>query len=234
MVGRPRSSRSSRSSARTPARVWVSRADSGSSRRRTGGGRGPARGRARPAGARLRRALSDARSRELGDAKALEQRIDVRAISCTEAHVVNDVEVWEQRVFLEEVADPSSLGCDIDAGDRCREELSRRGSPGRAAAGRARRPREAPSSSRPPTGLQSKGLPLLDRQVCACLEGPKRMGELEPERHLVVSLTESRTTALIVMRSALIASATVKFDVELLVDRERERLRNALGASLRT
>ena len=54
------------------------------------------------------------------------------------------------------------------------------------------------------------------------------MGELDAERHRVVSLTDRRTVALMTMSSALIASATVEVDVELLVDRERERLRDAL------
>ena len=74
------------------------------------------------------RELADASPCEVGDSEAFEQRIDVRAISCTEAHVVNDVEVREQRVLLEEVADPSSFGCDVDALARCRGVSSRRGS----------------------------------------------------------------------------------------------------------
>ena len=122
----------------------------------------------------------------------------------------SDVEVREQRVLLEEVADAPSLRSDVDAALGVEE---RRPVEAHDAALRPDEPGDHAKHRRLPGPRrtdESKGLPLLDRQVCACLEGPKRMGELEPERHLVVSLTESRTTALIEMRSALIARATVK------------------------
>ena len=54
------------------------------------------------------------------------------------------------------------------------------------------------------------------------------MSEPDSERHLVMNLTDNRTSALTTISRALIASATVKLEVELLVDRERERLRDAL------
>ena len=54
------------------------------------------------------------------------------------------------------------------------------------------------------------------------------MSESDPERHLVRSLTERRTSALIDDQQRADRERDVEVEVELLVDRERERLRDAL------
>ena len=56
----------------------------------------------------------------------------------------------------------------------------------------------------------------------------KRVSEPDPERHRVTSLTERRTSALDHDEKRADRERDVEVDVELLVDRERERLRDAL------
>ena len=85
------------------------------------------------------RELADAGARELLDAEPLEQRLRVCAVARPEADVAEDVEVREERVLLEEVADASPLGRDVDPRSRCRAAPRRRRSRGRARVGAVRR-----------------------------------------------------------------------------------------------
>ena len=70
--------------------------------------------------------LRDAGARELGDAEALEQRPDLPVAAGAEADVVPDVEVREQGVLLEQVADPTPLRWHIDAPEPYRAARCRR------------------------------------------------------------------------------------------------------------
>ena len=207
-VGSPSVSSSSRSSARTLVLVCASSAESGSSRRSTCGSRASARASATRWRSPPESSVTRARARW-----AIRKRSSMASacvpVTCAEAHVADHVEVREQRVLLEEVADAPALRRDVDSSGRveerdaveCHDAVLRAHQPGDDAQhGRL------PRTGRPD---ESKGVPLLHRQVCACLEGPKRMGELDAERHRVVSLTDRRTVALMTMRSALIARATV-------------------------
>ena len=128
---------SSRSSARTPARVWASSAESGSSSSSTAG---IARERAgeRDALALAAGELAHPGAGEMADAEALEELVDARAVAGPEAHVPEHVEMGEERVLLEEVADPPVLGGDVHSaagvqqhpsvdGDRARLGLQQAG-----------------------------------------------------------------------------------------------------------
>ena len=102
-------------------------------------------------------------------------------------------------------------GGTVDA--RRRVEPGRRRRPRRpaAGAGAGRRRRAAPSSCPPPTARRARAVsPSRDGQLDGRVEAAKGMGEVEPERHRVRSLTESRTPPLISTSTALIASATSK------------------------
>jgi hypothetical protein len=57
--------------------------------------------------------LVHANTREVSDAEAFEEVVHSRAVARAEAHVAEDIEVREERVLLEEVADPSLLGWDV-------------------------------------------------------------------------------------------------------------------------
>src|SRR5262245_50507342 len=132
------------------------------------------------------------------DPEPLQQAIDRFAVVRSERDVPANVEVREQRVLLKQVANASALGGDLDVSRRveghrlieCDDACLRPDEAGDDA-----QHRRLPGAGGPD---QSEGLALLDGQVSSCLEGPKRMSELDPERHLVMSLTERRTTALIV------------------------------------
>ena len=67
------------------------------------------------------RELRDPRTSQLRDPEALEQRLHIGVAPCAEAHVVPHVEVREERVLLEEVADTPSLGRHVDATRRVEE-----------------------------------------------------------------------------------------------------------------
>src|SRR5262245_53096173 len=54
------------------------------------------------------------RLREVTDAEAVEELVDIGPTPRSEADVPRDVEMREQRVLLEEVADPSALRRDVD------------------------------------------------------------------------------------------------------------------------
>ena len=156
IVGRRRSSSSSRSSARTPARVCVSSAESGSSSSRTAGSRASARAsatrwRSPPESSRDARAARGGRS---GTARAA--RCAVRAVAGAEADVAEHVEVREERVLLEEVADAPVLRRRRRSALRVEQHAVRRASRGRSAAGAGRRRRAARSSCRRPTARRAR------------------------------------------------------------------------------
>ena len=116
----------------------------------------------------------------------------------------------EERVLLEEVADPSMFGWDVDPAVRVQQDdiVERDDAFGW--------PKEARNDAQhgrlPRTGRPDERdrLAALDRQVGRRAEAAKRVIEAEPERHRVTSLTERRITALRTIRSALIARATSK------------------------
>ena len=70
--------------------------------------------------------LAHARAGEVADAEALEELVDPRAVAGAEAHVPDHVEMREERVLLEQVADAAALGRDVDCPGRCRAGPSRR------------------------------------------------------------------------------------------------------------
>ena len=115
----------------------------------------------------------------------------------------------EERVLLEQVAHAATLRRDIDAALRVEQDrVAERDD----AALRPQQPgHDAQHGRLPGAGRpdERERLARLDGQVGSCREVPKRVGEPDVERHRVVSLTERRTSALIVIRRALIASATV-------------------------
>ena len=121
-----------------------------------------------------------------------------------------DVEVREQRVLLEQVADPPLLGRTVDPGRRVEPRLAV------DADTPLPRPRQACDDTerrrlaRPGRPDERDGLAALDRQLDVRVEGAKGMGVVDPERHRVRSLTESRTPPLTTTSTALIARATSK------------------------
>ena len=154
--------------------------------------------------------LPDASAGERLDPEPLEQRLGVRTIARPEADVPEDVEMREQRVLLEEVADSAPLGRDVDPH---RGVEQHRVADAHAAALRSQESRHHAQNGRLPGSRRTdegERLALLDGQVGSRLEGAKGMSEVDAERHRIASLTVRRTSALIVMRRALIASATVR------------------------
>jgi hypothetical protein len=156
------------------------------------------------------RELADTRAAQLADAEALQELIRLRPVPRAEAHVPEHVEVREERVLLEQVADAAMLGRDVAAplgveqyylvdADRSRLRPQQAGNDAerRGLAG-ARR------------SDQRERLAALDRQLGRRDEGAKRVSEPEAKRHLVRNLTDNRTSALTTISSALIASATSK------------------------
>ena len=154
--------------------------------------------------------LLDARLGEMTDAESVEQLLDPRRAVGPETHVAEHVQMREQRVLLEQVADPPSLRGQVDAAlgveqDRIAEADAPRlwsQQPGHDA-----QDRRLPGARRPDEGDR---LALLDGQIGRCDEAAKGVSESDPERHRVITLTVRRTTALITIRRALIASATSK------------------------
>ncbi len=61
------------------------------------------------------RELTDACVGEVADPEPLEERRHLRVVPSAEANVSSDIEVREQRVLLEEVADPAALRRNVDA-----------------------------------------------------------------------------------------------------------------------
>ena len=173
--------------------------------------------------------------REVRDLEPLEQLVDRRAAAGAEADVREDVEVREERVLLEEVADAAAA----PAAGRCRASVSSHGASSSATTP-ARGPEQAgddPQHRRLPgarrTDERHRGA-VLDRQRDGGVEAAKGMGEVDVERHRVNTLTSRRVVALMITSSAADREGDVEVDVELLVDRERERLGDALRASPRT
>ena len=152
----------------------------------------------------------------------------LRAVARAEADVAQHVEMREERVLLEQVADAPALRRDVDAAARVEQDgLAERDD----AALRPQQPgddaqhRRLPGARRPD---ERERLARLDGQVGRRVEAAKRVSEPDAERHRVVSLTERRTSALIDDQERADRERDVEVDVELLVDRERERLRDPL------
>ena len=116
----------------------------------------------------------------------------------------------EERVLLEEVADTAMLRRDIDPTGRVQEHrLVERDD----TVIRSQQPRDDPEQRRLPGARrpdEGHRLAGLDRQVGRRAVAAKSVVEADVERHRVVSLTERSTSALVRMRSALIARATSK------------------------
>ena len=141
----------------------------------------------------------------------------------------SDVEVREERVLLEDVADAPPLRRQVDAALPCRARRRRR------ATTRPRRGRSSPATTRStvvfpapdgPTSATSGA--VADGQLDGRVEAAKRMGEVDAERHRVRSLTERRIGRADDHEHGADREGDVEVDVELLVDRERERLGDAL------
>ena len=113
IVGSARSRSSSCSSVRTVALVWASSAESGSSRRSTRGLESERSGEC-DALSLAAGQLVHPGARQVRDPESLEQLVDGCPTSRAEADVGEHVEVGEERVLLEEVADAASLGRDVD------------------------------------------------------------------------------------------------------------------------
>ena len=64
------------------------------------------------------RQLADVRSGQVRDLEPLEEIVDGHAAARAEAHVREDVEMREERVLLEEVADTAPLRRDVDSSVR--------------------------------------------------------------------------------------------------------------------
>ena len=147
---------------------------------------------------------------ERRDPEPLEQLRDRCASRRAETDVLRDVEVREERVLLEEVAHASLLRRAVDPGGRVQPCLVADGdapAPRSEEAGNHAKGGRLSGAGRPDEGDR---LAALDGQLDAGVEGAKGMGVVDPERHRVRSLTESRTPALMTTRTALIASATSK------------------------
>jgi hypothetical protein len=152
--------------------------------------------------------LGNTRPGERTDAEPLEQQLDVLVPPRAEADVVPNVEMREECVLLEEVADATSLRRDVGALRRVQEHLVVECD---VALVRTQEPRDDAKHRRlPRTGRPDErdGLAALDRQVGRRAVAAKGVSEPNPERHRLMSLTESRTSALVRMRSALTARAT--------------------------
>ena len=97
------------------------------------------------------RQLAHPRSREVTDPEPLEQLVDPR-LARAEPTLADDVEVREERVLLEEVADAALLRRDVDSADRCRAARSppsaRRPRLGRRSPATTRRTRRLPRAGR--------------------------------------------------------------------------------------
>ena len=116
----------------------------------------------------------------------------------------------EERVLLEEVADPPMLRRDVDPAMRVQQNEIVECDGALGGPKQARNDAQHGRLSRAGRPDERDRLAALDRQVGRRAKAAKRVTEAEPERHRVTSLTERRTTALRTMSSALIASATSK------------------------
>ena len=145
---------------------------------------------------------------EVADAEAVEHLVGEPVVEGAEADVLGDVEVREERVLLEEVADASLLGWEVVAAARVEPGDAVDGE--RSLAG----PQEAGDDPQHrclpgPRGPDERGRrPARDGQPDGCYEGAKGMGEVEFERHRENSLTIRRRPALTATSTALIARAT--------------------------
>ena len=108
--------------------VCASSAESGSSSRSAGRLAGE-RARERDPLPLASRELAHTRARELCDPEPLEQLVERRAVRRAEADVRGHVEVREERVLLEEVADAPPLGRTVDARARVEPGLAVDGDP---------------------------------------------------------------------------------------------------------
>src|SRR4029077_4674288 len=116
----------------------------------------------------------------------------------------------EQRVLLEQVADPAALRRHVDALSRVEPgALTERhdADPWPQQPGDDPQHRRLAGSRR--TDERRRGA-VGDGQLDGGVEATKGMGEVDAERHRDRSLTERRVTALMITSTALIASATLK------------------------
>ena len=150
------------------------------------------------------------RMRELGDLKPLEQQIDRFAPRRAEADVCGHVEMREERVLLEEIADTAAFGGPVEPLPCVEPRLAVDGDEPAVGPEKSRNDPQRGRLARPRGPDERQGLPRRDRQLDVRVEGAKGMGEVDPERHRVRSLTERSTVPLITTRTALIASATSK------------------------
>ena len=156
------------------------------------------------------RQLADAGRSEMGDSEPFEQVGHRRSATGAEADVREHVEVGEERVLLEEVSHPATLGRHVDASLGVEPgPIAERDDAGP----RPQQPGDHPQHRRLPGSRRAdegrRGA-VRDGQLDGRVEATKGMGEVDAERHRVRSLTERRVTALMITRTALIASATLK------------------------
>ena len=146
----------------------------------------------------------------MSDLKALEQLVDGDATAGAEADVREDVEMREERVLLEQVADAAPLRRHVDAAFGVEPDAVGERDDAVARPQQARddaQHRRLPGSRR--ADERRRGA-VADGQLDGGVEAAKGMGEVEVERHRVRSLTERSVAALMITRTALIASATSK------------------------
>ena len=211
---------------RTAAFVCASSADKRLVEQQHARARARAPARARRADARRRR-CSPARLGEVADPEPLQQLRDRRAARRAEARRSADSQVREQRVLLEDEPDPTAAPAAGRRRARCRATSRRRARPPRS--GRSRPAiAAARSTCRHPRARPARASPAaLERQ----LEGVNERRGWEKsmlERAIGDELDgRSRSHADDDQRGAD-RERRVEIDVELLVDRERERLGDAL------
>ena len=116
----------------------------------------------------------------------------------------------EECVLLEHISDAPMLGSEIDPAFGVEEH--RLAEPNGSGL-RPKQPGDHAEHGRLPGARgpdERERLPLGDRQLGGRVEAAKGVSEPEPECHLVRSLTDNRTRALMTISSALMARATVK------------------------
>ena len=129
------------------------------------------------------RELARPRVAEVADPEPLEHRVRERAVERAEADVLRDVEVWEERVLLEEVADAPPLGRQVEAGGRVEPGVAVDGDRALARRSRPATTRSTVVLPAPDGPTSARRLAARDGQPDGRYEGAKGMGEVEFERH---------------------------------------------------